>query len=181
MVALIRSDPVVDRNGPNNIYILDIQTGDILKQYTGPIGDTWHGFSIVTNGQGKTTIFCVAESGKLYAFDSNLNPLAENNVGGNPGPLPSGQDDKPSLAAANLYSGGTTNIVVLVNLSNGTQQVRVYDSSLAHLWSFNLPETASNNYYHMIFVSNLENGVNNIIIAGPPGILVLTPTKTVAP
>lgn len=175
IVALIRSDPQVDRNGPNNIYIMDADTGDILKQYTGPIGDTWHGFSIVTNSEGETTIFCVAESGKLYAFDSNLDILAENNVGGNPGPLPLKQDDKPSLATASLYSGEDTNIVVLVNLSNGTQQVRVYDSSLVHLWTFNLPETTSDYYYHMIFVSNLEDGINNIIVAGPPGILVLTP------
>lgn len=173
VIAFLRSDVVVDPNGPNNVYVLSGLSGSILAQYTGPAGDEWHGFSLASTPAGQVTIFADAMSGEVYAFDGSLNLLAKTNVGGTPVP----RAEWATLATANLVSGQGTNVAILVQLSNGTEQVNVLDSSLIPMWSANLPGTTSNNYYSMIFVSNLGgNGINEILVAGSPGVLVLGPT-----
>ena len=194
VVAFVRSDPVVDPNGPNNIYILNGATGVILKQYTGSAGDAWSGFSLSSTQTGEFTIFADSESGKLYAFDSKLNIIAQTNIGGTPIPLLYGHqngeenNDGPTIVTANLYSGLGTQVAILVNRPSGAQQVSVFDattvtdnSPLTALWSQKLPGTTSNNYFTTIFVSNLGNGSNDILVAGSPGILILGPSNSTAP
>jgi hypothetical protein len=185
VIAFVRSDPNVDSYGPNDIYELSGSTGSILNKYVGPTGDDWHGFSIVQDSQ-KSAIFAYAESGKVYAFDENLNKIAETSVEGTPVPFlvvpkdGAANSDGPDIATAKLFSGKGFDVALLVNLPNGTQQVRVFNSDLALLWSLNLPETTSDSYYGMIFFSDLGNGINGIIVAGSPGILVLSPTINTA-
>ncbi len=190
VVAFVRSDPVVDPEGPNNIYVLNGATGNIEDTHLGIVGDSWHGFSISTSLSGTPIIFADTESGKIYGYDSKLNVISQTNIGGTPVPLIYGHingeenNDGSTMTSANLYSDGNTQVAILVNRPDGTQQVSVFEASsiggntfLAPLWSQNLPLTTSNNYYTMVFVSNLGNGFNDIILAGSPGLLVLGPSN----
>jgi hypothetical protein len=180
VLAFVRSDPVVNTAGPNDIYVLNGSSGSTLNKYTGQAGDAWHGFSFGKVNQ-KNVIYTDSESGKVAMFDENLKKITETNVGGVPVPFPSGSkngaanDGPPTIVTGYLYFGQYANVVVLVNLPSGTQQIRVFDCNLVSLWTFNIPVTSTSNYYNMVFISNLENDVNDIIVAGSPGVFVLKP------